>query len=267
MASFKNAMDVFKLLEKSNCRQCNEPTCLAFAAAVFKGGRQLHECPRLDAKILARYGDAQGSQNPQEQGEAESLAVLKSKMAAVDLPAAAERLGGSCTNGKLTLKVLGKDVSLDREGRFFTDLHVHVWLAVPVLQYILVGKGRPPSGNWVPMRELAGGKDWYRLFGQRCEKPLKRVADIYTELFEDLVHLFGGRRVGGHFNADISVVLRPLPKVPLLLCYWRPEEGLESDLQLFFDDTAEANLNIEALYTLGAGLTLMLEKIAQRHGF
>jgi hypothetical protein len=267
METFENAMDVFKLLEKSNCRQCNEATCLAFAAAVFKGSRQLHECPRLDAEVLARYGEAQGSGNPQEQEEAESLALLQSKIATMDLPAAAERLGGSCTNGKLTFKVLGKNVSLDREGRFYTDLHVHVWLAVPVLQYILVGKGRPTSGNWVPMRELAGGRDWYRLFGQRCEKPLKRVADTYTDLFEDLVHMFGGRRVGGHFNADISVVLHPLPKVPLLLCYWRPEEGLESDLQLFFDDTAEDNLNIEALYTLGAGLTLMLEKIAQRHGF
>jgi hypothetical protein len=92
------------------------------------------------------------------------------------------------------------------------------------------------------------------------------VADTYTDLFEDLVHLFGGRRVGGHFNADISVVLHPLPKVPLLLCYWRPEEGIESDLQLFFDDTAEANLNIEALFTMGTGLTLMLEKISLRHG-
>jgi hypothetical protein len=267
MESFQNAMDVFKLLEKSNCRQCNEATCLAFAAAVFKGTRKLHECPRLDEAILARYGETAAEANPQEQEEAESLAKLQASLKKVNLAAAAERLGGTSSNGKLTFKVLGKDVSLDQEGRFYTDLHVHVWLAVPVLQYVLVGKGRPPSGSWVPMRELAGGKDWYRLFGQRCEKPLKKVADSYTDLFEDLVHLFGGRQVGGHFNADISVVLHPLPKVPLLVCYWKPEEGLESDLQLFFDDTAEENLNIEALYTLGAGLTLMLEKISQRHGY
>jgi hypothetical protein len=266
MERFKSVMEVFKLLDKSNCRKCNEATCLAFAAAVFKGVRQLEACPQLDEGVLARYGGRAAAENPTEQEEAAALAKLQERLAPVDLAQAAERLGGACSNGKLTLKVLGKDVSLDQQGRFFTDLHVHVWLAVPVLQYVLVGEGRPVSGNWVPMRELAGGKDWYRLFGQRCEKPLKKVADTYTDLFEDLVHLFGGRQVGGHFNADISVVLHPLPKVPLLLCYWRPEEGIESDLQLFFDDTAEANLNIEALYTLGAGLTLMLEKIALRHG-
>jgi hypothetical protein len=266
MEAFQNAMAVFKLLEKSNCRKCNEATCLAFAAAVFKGNRQLAECPRLDAAILARFDGAAGAENPLEQEEENALAKLQGRITAVDLAAAAERLGGTCTNGKLTLKVFGKDVSLDGQGRFYTDLHVHVWLAAPVLHYVLVGEGRPASGNWVPLRELPGGKDWYRLFGQRCEKPLKQVADNYTDLFEDLVHLFGGRRVEGHFEADIAVVLYPLPKLPLLICYWKPEDGLESDLHLFFDDTAEANLNIEALYTLGAGLTLMLEKIAQRHG-
>lgn len=266
MTQFQNTMEIFKLLEKSNCRKCNEATCLAFAAAVFKGTRRLDACPQLDEAVLARYEGASGTANPQEQGAEDGLQKLQEAVAAVDLPAAAERLGGTYANGKLTLKILGKDLKLDDRGGFYTDLHVHGWLAVPVLQYVLVGEGRPASGNWVPLRELPGGKDWYRLFGQRCEKPLKQVADKYTDLFEDLVHLFGGRRVEGHFEADIAVVLHPLPKLPLLVCYWKPEDGIESDLHLFFDDTAEANLNIEALYTLGAGLTLMLEKIAQRHG-
>lgn len=266
MEAFQNVMAVFKLLEKSNCRKCNETTCLAFAAAVFKGTRQLGECPQLEAEILARFGGASGADNPIQQETQDGLAKLQEGIASVDFVAAAERLGGTCTNGKLTLKVLGKDVSLDSRGQFYTDIHVHAWLAVPVLQYVLVGQGRPASGNWVPLRELPGGKDWYRLFGQRCEKPLKQVADKYTDLFEDLVHLFGGRRVEGHFEADIAVVLYPLPKLPLLICYWKPEDGLKSDLHLFFDDTAEANLNIEAIYNVGAGLTLMLEKIAQRHG-
>ena len=29
-------MEIFKLLNGSNCRECNEKTCLAFAVAVFK---------------------------------------------------------------------------------------------------------------------------------------------------------------------------------------------------------------------------------------
>ncbi len=44
------------------------------------------------------------------------------------------------------------------------------------LEPILGSAGLPASGKWVPFRELAGGKKWYRLFGQRCEKPLKKIA-------------------------------------------------------------------------------------------
>ncbi|MCP4147099.1 MAG: DUF3786 domain-containing protein, partial [bacterium] len=97
------------------------------------------------------------------------------------------------------------------------------------------------------------------------EKPLKKVADNYTGLFNDVLELFNGKKVENHYDSDISLVLHPLPKVPVLICYWEPEDGLASDLNLFFDSTAEDNLNIEALYTLGVGLTMMFEKITLRH--
>jgi hypothetical protein len=116
------------------------------------------------------------------------------------------------------------------------------------------------------MRELPGGKDWYHFFQHQCEKALKKLADTYTDLFEDLVHLFDGRQVENHYQADVSVILRPLPLVPLLICYWRAEEGMESNLNLFFDTTAEENLGIQGLYALGTGITRMFQKLTLRHG-
>jgi hypothetical protein len=62
------------------------------------------------------------------------------------------------------------------------------------------------------------------------------------------------------------MVLYPLPLVPLLICYWHPEEGMGSNLILFFDATAEDNLGIGGLYALGTGITRMFEKLALRHG-
>lgn len=266
MPQIQNAMEIFKLLDKSNCRKCEEATCLAFAAAVFKGNRQLSECPSLEPGVADRYSDGVNLPRTMEQDAEEALQRLQSAIAGIDLAAAAERLGGRCANGKLTLRILGKEFSVDAQGRFTTDIHIHAWIAGPVLTYILSGQGKTPSGNWVPLRELKGGRDWHRFFSQRCEKPMKAVADTYTDLFADMVDLFNGRMVGQHFDADIAVVLHPLPKLPLLICYWKPDEGMASDLHLFFDDTAEDNLAIEAIYTLGAGLALMFEKIARRHG-
>jgi hypothetical protein len=69
------------------------------------------------------------------------------------------------------------------------------------------------------------------------------------------------------FESDISVVLHPLPKVPIMVCYWLPEDGLESSLNVYFDQTADQNLDIGSVFTLGVGLSQMFEKLARRHGF
>ena len=77
------------------------------------------------------------------------------------------------------------------------------------------------------------GRPGIGFLSERCEKPLKKVADTYTDLFEDMIHLFNGRQVENHYASDISLVLHPLPKVPILICYWKPEDDLESDLNSF----------------------------------
>jgi hypothetical protein len=266
MAQLKNPMELFKLLDKSNCRKCNKPTCLAFAAAVFQGQKQLDECPKLDSEVVKRYRGKTASHITIEEKRYESIEQLKRKIAGIDLYSSAQRLGVGFSDQKLAIHCLGKEFCVDTKGNITTDIHVHAWVAIPVLNYILDGAGKPASGKWVPFRELEGGRTWYRLFEQRCEKPLKKVADTYTDLFEDLIRVFNGRQVENHYDSDISLVLHPLPKVPILICYWKPEDELDSDLNIFFDSTAEANLNIESIYTLGTGLVIMFEKLAMRHG-
>ena len=268
MTKLNTTMDIFQLLDKSNCKKCNKPTCLAFAAAVFNGQKDLSECPHLSDEIIKAYGTkTPANDKTGDQEREQAIAQLKKQVAAIDFSSAAKRLEVPLSGNKLTIRCLGKDFSVDTEGNVTTDIHVHPWIMVPVFNYIIDGAGIPPAGKWVPFRELEGGKTWYRLFGQRCEKPLKHIADTYTDLFEDMIRLFNGREVEDHYDADISLVLHPLPKLPVLICYWKPDDGLESNLNLFFDSTAEKNLNIESLYTLGVGLVNMFEKLSLRHGF
>lgn len=266
MLRFQNVMEILKILPKTNCRECREKTCTAFAAAVFKGEKELTLCPYVPTDILEQY-KASGQQPRKTEDDLDNAVnQLKEKIKKIDLAAAAERTGGRFNGNKLTLKVMGKDFSVDTEGNLYTDIHVNRWVAAPILNYILCCKGVPPKGRWTSMRELPSGKDWFHFFQHQCEKPMKKLADTYTDLFEDLVHLFEGRQVEKHYKSDISVVLHPLPFVPLLICYWRPEEGMDSNLNLFFDVTAEDNLGIQGLYALGTGIHRMFHKLAQRHG-
>jgi hypothetical protein len=266
MPRFNTLMDVFKLLEKSNCRKCNEKTCLVFAAAVFGGRRPLSDCPQLAPEIASRYGDQPQKRINNEQEVESQLAALKARLSQVDFNDAANRIGAVYDGKKLVVKVMGKDFGVDAAGTVYTDIHTNPWVTAPILNYILHCKGTPVSGDWVPLRELPSGLDWYRLFGQRCEKPMKKIADAYPDLFSDLVDLFNGRPAGNQFQSDVALVLYPLPLVPLLVCYWHAEDGMDSNLNLFFDASAEENLGIGGLYALGAGITRMFEKLALRHG-
>lgn len=267
MCQTKNAMEIFQLLEKSNCKECGEKTCLAFAGAVFTGRKELRECPKLNREIIERFSRDTDDRKAGEQNREEHLKRLQSEVARLDLADAAERSGAQFSGNKLTLKILGKDFSVDAKGDLFTDIHINLWVAIPFLSYILYGKGLPVAGKWVSFRELREGRERYPLFQKRCEEPMKRVADSYTDLFDDIVHIFSGKQVDPQFQSDISVVLHPLPKVPIMICYWSPEEGLDSSLYVFFDETADRNLDIGSVFTLGTGLAQMFTKIALRHGF
>jgi hypothetical protein len=265
MPKLNNPVEILKLLDKSNCRKCNEATCLAFAAKVARGQRALNECPSIGEDVIQRFEDEPRNRKSPGGDAEEGLNQLKGRLGTIDLSSAAKRLDATYKDDKLTLKVCGKNLSVDSKGNFYSEIHSNSWLALPVINYILEGEGVEPSGQWSPFRELKGGKDWGRFFEHRCEKPMKRVADTYPDFFADMLHIFAGKQVKRYFDSDISLVLTPLPKVPILICYWRTEDGLESDLHLFFDVDVEKNLNIDSIYILTTGLVIMFEKIALKH--
>jgi len=265
MSRITTPLQVYKFLPKTNCGDCGISTCLAFAAAVIKQEKRLAECPHLDRDTVALYEGKIERPVSIEGVRDEQLKELKKAISAIDLPSRAALLGGRNNGETLTIQCLGKDFEVDGNGNVVSQCHTHAWFAIPLLDYIVHSKGVDIAGRWVPFRELENGKTWNPLFEQRCEKPLKQIADAYNELFGDLVSMFSGASSFNTFNSDISVVLYPLPKVPVLICYWKPEDDIESKLHVFFDDTAEKNLPVESLFTLGTGIVRMLEKIMHRH--
>jgi len=267
MAKITCAMDIFKLLEKTNCRQCNKPTCLAFAAAVFQGKALLNECPFVDQSILSSHGGSAGkAESRAEQDYQMAMAQLKEDIASTDLQKRAEILGETFSNGRLTVKVLGKDFSVDTEGNVYTIIHMNRWLIPPVFHYVLHGKGIGLTQKWVPFKELEMSRDWTRFFEHQCVNLFKKVADSSPSFFEDIIEVFNGKPVEKHFDSDISLIIKPLPLLPILICYNHAEDGLDSYLNLFFDITADKNLPIESIYTLTTGLGRMFEKLVETHG-
>ncbi|MBF0466389.1 MAG: Fe-S cluster protein [Nitrospirae bacterium] len=41
-------LDILKLLPKTNCKKCGQPTCLVFATQIMEGGKGPEHCPSLN---------------------------------------------------------------------------------------------------------------------------------------------------------------------------------------------------------------------------
>lgn len=266
MKKMNNALEIYKNLEKTNCGKCGLPTCLAFAAAVFKGDRRIGECPYVDDALVQRFSSEKIEPITLEVEQAKALAILRQQVWEIDIFSRTEALGAKRARDQLAIEMLGRDFRVDRHGNITSDCHVHGWVTIPLLHYVLGCKGTPMSGKWVPFRELPNGPSWNPLYMQRCERPLKKIADSHTDLFEDMVTIFQGRPANGKFDSDISLIMKPLPRLPILVCYWKPEADLESAINIFYDAVSEENLNMEALYILIGGMVNMFEKIRDTHG-
>ena len=265
MTTFKSPLAVYKILPQTNCKQCNLPSCLAFAAEVIKGDKQLNACPHLSQKILDTHQGEIGARKNLVEEQNEALVSLQQQVAELDFAETAERIGARLQNNKLLINCLGNKFEIDQRGKVTSHCHTNSWFTVPLLNYILRGKGLMPSGDWISYRELPEGSEWNPLYLQRCEKPFKKLVDQHPDLFADLVDIFSGKQPLHHFDADIGVQLLPYPKLPILICYWKPEDDLTSKLQIFYDNTASDNLPTEYIYRLGTGLVLMFDKISLRH--
>ena len=51
-------LDIFKLTPKTNCKDCGNPTCMAFAMKVAQGAVAIDKCPHMTEDALAQLGDA-----------------------------------------------------------------------------------------------------------------------------------------------------------------------------------------------------------------
>lgn len=265
MAQVRNPLEIYSLLPKTNCGRCYLPSCLAFAAAVVKGEKKATDCPYLEKSAAAKFGPDSGMRDPDELKRQEKVRELQDKVAGLDLAAIAEKLGGEMAGDCLRVKSLGKSFLIDRQGKVSSECHTHSGLTIPLLSYIVESEGTDPAGDWVPFRELRDGAPMAPLFASKGEQGLKKLVDAHTDLLELLIDLFSGQRQEPGFSADISVVLYPLPKLPVLIGYWKAEDDMESDLNIFFDSTAGDHLEIRSIYGLAVGLVMMFEKIARKH--
>ena len=259
-----SALDIYKKLPQTNCGKCQLPSCLAFAAAIVAGHKKLKDCPDLAPESMAELSAQLHKPDPMEIEQALFVDKLQKKMETINIEAVAPLIGAAVENDRIIISSLGKDFIFDRKGNMTSECHIISWVHAPMLSYITYKTHADITGNWISFREIKGGIEWQTLFANRCEEPLRKLADNNPDLLNDLIDLFIGKTID-LYEADIALSLYPLPKFPILICYQAPEDDLESKLTIFFDECCSTNLHIKSIFTLSSGLVQMFTKIAEHH--
>ncbi|MBL7156631.1 MAG: DUF3786 domain-containing protein [Candidatus Omnitrophica bacterium] len=91
---------------------------------------------------------------------------------------------------------------------------------------------RPVSGDWISFKELAGGEGYYPTFKKRVIDVIKEKYGDFPEKLAKLVERFKAKAVQ---MADISVILEPLEKVPILITMWRGDDEFGPEANVLFD--------------------------------
>jgi len=261
----KNPLELYKLLDKSNCRRCLLPSCMAFAVAVIQGNKRLADCPVLDRELIASLEGKVEKKAFLADDQSYLVSQLQQQVAELDFSAAARRIRAVVIDGNLTVNCLGKDFSIDKQGRMSSACHLIPWVQLPLLTYILHCKGREPGADWHSMTELQGSAQWGHYFSHRCEEPFLQLIDAHQDLVFRMLGLFGAEPAENDSSADFSSIIHPLPLVPVLINYWQPEDGFPSKLNILFDRSAEENLDAELLYMMIRGIVEMFRQLIVRH--
>lgn len=113
-----------------------------------------------------------------------------------------------------------------------------------VLAYLINAQDLPLSYKLVRAEALPGGQFFFRGIHSLPTEKLEKVFGEHPEALHQIAKQFGAKvREFG----DASIEFTVLPRIPLTIIVWRGDQDFEARASILFDQTAAAQLPLDAL--------------------
>ncbi len=256
-----NPIELYKELPKTNCGECGQKTCMAFAVAVSKGNEEVETCPYIDRSKVASL-----SKSVQKVDIREKIYEnLRREIQKINLGEVAEGIGAEPVHGGVKISSLGNVFLISNDGEITSEGKVSMWAKIIMLVYIKTGGKGDLSNKWVSFEELKGGVVKIEALRKECEMPLTEIFENTFDTVMNKLKELGAIEVEG-MASDHAWSLFLMPKIPVLLLCWRPDDEFPARVKLLFDSTADRFLDVESLVFLCEGLVNVLEEtMGSRH--
>ena len=124
-----------------------------------------------------------------------------------------------------------------------------------LLYYFNTSDGIPVSGQWISFSELPAGRFYAQAFQRYTGQELVRHFQDNQVGFVKVAESLGGTRQA---IGDVSFAFQALPRIPVLVIFWRGDEDFPSSFQVLFDASASHYLPTDAYAILGSTITHQL---------
>ncbi len=265
-------LEFIKFTPRTNCGECGYAACLAFAAAVTKGGENPEKCPYIDVSQLGdefSNGDRgkdglEGVGKLLDEKDLALVAYLKKKTSVIDFSKAAEAIGCKWSGPEkdcLLFQFLGRDVELSHDSLLINGQEVEDPRdQILLYNYVHFGGGEKPAQKWIGMESLPNSISKVRTLRVYCEE---RIASHFTEKADLLKQC--APELGAVFQENpeqsctAAFFVPVLPRLPLFVIFWdeEKEDGFPAKVKVLFDHKVMDFLDIESL-------VFVCERMAER---
>lgn len=130
------------------------------------------------------------------------------------------------------------------------------WHRLVILHYLDLADGTPLTGREISFGQMKSGLIRGSGIDRKCELAFQVSKDLSEERLSALCKALGGQRLSS--NADGAFRIPFLPRFPIILKIWLPDEDFPASGRMFADASADHYLTIEDAVTVAE---LLLERM------
>lgn len=252
----KTAVEIYKLLPKSNCGTCGTSSCFGFAAKLATGQAKADDCKTMTegARALLRAEERAQHASPGTALE-QTLQALKPRVAALDFATVSifldvplikpDCLGVLFLNEHYTVT---RECILDASGK-----EPAPFLSILIYNHLCMPAPPPLSGEWITFASVPASHAKDKAWAAHVEEVIAKHFAGNTEGLKKTCERFGGKPVDMSGNHDAAYEFRFFPHYPALLLFYDavPDEDFPSQVKLLLDRNVDKYLDIESIVVLG----------------
>jgi hypothetical protein len=252
----RTAVDIYKLLPKTNCGKCGLASCMGFAAKLATNQAKIDDCQTM-AKTVRETLRREQSNGHESRGTVfeQTLGALQPRVRALDFARIASVFGATLiAPDRLAITFLNQRYVVTKEKIVdAARIEPSPWISILIYNHLCMPDPPAPSGEWITFSSVPASHAKDKAWAGHVEDVIAGHFSGNVAALKAACERFGGKQSGMSETHDAAYEFRFSPHYPALLLFddAMPEEQFPAQCRMLLDSTAPRYLDIESIVVLG----------------